>query len=426
MSVLFGRSRETAAPTVWQQGDFRKLWGGESLSLVGSEVTLLAIPLVAVLLLQASPLEVSLLSGIAWLPSALALPLGIWLDRARPRPLLILANLGRAGLLGLIPLAALGHWLNLAVLFGVTLGCGLLNVLFTLGYGCYLPTVVRREQLVAGNSALQTSASIAKIGGPGLAGLLIGWLSAPLAIVLDALSFVLATVGLLAMQRRDSVPLRRMQRVSLWHDLRFGVQVTWRQPVMRAMAGMACTYNLCEAVVLGLVVVFAVRDLRLSPTELGGVMALGSVGALVGALLAEPLARRWGLGSSWLWSTALSSLALLLIPLARGPVLLILAFGLNGGAQAVVNIAIKSLRAQLIPPHLLGRMSASYLMLATLAIPLGALLGGLIQLTLGVRLTMVLASLVGVLAAVWVIPVRQAATHRWEEPEPVSRLPVTA
>ena len=216
--------QDTARRSLWQQADFVKLWAGESVSLVGSEVSALALPLTSVLILQASPLQVSLVAAAAWLPYLCSLFAGVWIDRVRRRPLLLTANVGRALLMGLIPLAFLGHWLSLGLLVGVALGTGLLTVIFNLSYGSYLTTLVPRADLLAGNSALQASASLAKVSGPSLAGVLVQVVSAPLTLVVDVISFVVATGSLLTIRARETPLPPTHDHPPFWSALRFGMR----------------------------------------------------------------------------------------------------------------------------------------------------------------------------------------------------------
>lgn len=400
-------------PALRAQPDFLKLWGSETVSLFGTAITTLALPLTAVTRLDATPAQMGMLGAAQFLPFLLlALPLGVWVDRRARRPLMIVANAGRAALLAVIPLGAAAGWLRMDTLYPVALIAGTLDVLFHLSYSAYLPGLVGTARLVQGNSSLQASASVAEIAGPGLAGVLIGWLGAPGALLLDAASYVLAALGISAIRQREVAPARAGHPVHLLTEVREGLGLVVRHPMLRAMVIEAAIFNGAMQALGTLFVLYATRDLHLSPAQLGLIFGAGGVGALLGSLLAGPLAVRVGFGRALVLAAALACVAPLLVPAIHGTPattvpLLMLAYALEGVGVAASSIHHLSLRQALTPPELLGRMSASYRTVTYGVLPLGALLFG------------VLGQHMGLNAALWVGTAMTATGWLWVRCSPV-------
>jgi len=394
---------------LWRQPAFLKLWAGQTVSLFGSQVTTLALPLTAVLVLRATPVQMGILGAAQFLPFLLlTLFVGVWVDRRRRRPVLIVADLGRATLLGLIPLLAILGWLRMDYLYGIALLLGSLTVLFDLAYQSYLPSLVERAHLVEGNSKLQVSASVAEIGGPGLAGLLVQVITAPGALLVDAVSFLVSVLSLALIHKREPAPAAPLTRHNVRRELAEGLSFTFGNRYLRALAGEAATSNGFGQAITTLFVLYAVRQLGIGPERLGLILATGSIGALVGSAMAGYLGRRFGVGLTIVGSMLLACIPLLLVPLAGGPplvvtLLLVLAFFLSGWGLALSNVQVISLRQTLTPDHLLGRVHASYRTVVTGAIPLGALLGGLLGGAIGLRPTLLVAALGAACAPLWVI-----------------------
>jgi MFS family permease len=380
----------TGTGSLWRNRDFLKLWTGESVSLVGSQVTELALPLTAVIALGAGPAEMGILGAARFLPYLfLTLPAGLLADRVRRRPILIWANLGRALLIGLVPGLAAFDALRMEQLYLIGAAVGSLTVIFDVTYWSYLPSVVEREQLIEGNSRLMATSAIASIGGPGLGGLLVQLLTAPVALLVDAASFVVSSVSLALIRRAEPAPPRPAGR-SVGRDLRDGLATVAGNPILRSLAATAGLYNLFNAWIDALFVLFAVDRLGLTPGTIGLVLAAGAAGALAGSLAAAPLARRIGIGPAVVWSVVFECVAMLPIALAGGPALLVLAvlvaaFFVNGAGVSLSSVHAITLRQTLTPDELLGRMTASYRFIGYGGIPVGAFLGGLVGEVVGVR-----------------------------------------
>lgn len=406
---------ETRPAGLWRHTDFLLLWGGQSVSQVGSQVTTWALPLVAVLLLGASPLQMGILALMGRLPLLLiGLPAGAWVDRLSYRRVLIVADGGRALLIGSIPLAAWLHILSLFQLYLVALLVGLLSVFFDIAYQSFLPSLVADEHLVEANSKLESSTALASIVGPGLAGTLVQWISGPLALLVDALSFVVSAISLVAMRVRERVSKEGARARPLLGDIGEGLRFFWQQPVIRALTISAALFNLFDNVLGAEYVLYLTRTLHLGAVSVGIVGACGGVGWLLGALLTARLTRRFGLGPTLIGSIALSCLAKAAIALAGGPLLLTLGAVICGellfqGVATVYIINSLSLRQSVLPEDLRGRVTAAIRVITWGVGSFGALLGGILATVVDLRPTMLIAASGTVLALVWIVssPVRQ-------------------
>jgi len=393
----------TVARSLWRNADFLWLWAGESVSLFGSQVTELALPLTAVIVLGAGPAEMGLLGALRFLPYLLlTLPAGLLADRRRRRPILLWANVGRGLLIGLVPALALVGVLRIEQLYLIGFAVGSLTVIFDVTYWSYLPSVVDRDQLVEGNSRLMATSAIASVGGPGFGGYLVQVLTAPIALLVDAASFLLSSVSLAMIGRAEPVPDRTGGGTAA-AELREGIATVAGNPVLRALAATAGSYNLFDAWISALFVLFAVDALGLSPGTIGLVFSAGALGALAGSLAAGPLARRIGIGPAVVWSVVLECAAMLPVAFAGGPPPLVLgvlaiAFFANGAGVSLSSVHAITVRQTVTPDRLLGRMTASYRLIGYGGIPVGAFLGGLIGELLGVR-TGILLGAIGMLSA---------------------------
>jgi hypothetical protein len=276
MTALAHRFRPQG--TLWHNRDFLWLWGAQTVSQFGSQITSLALPLVAIVVLEASTFEVAALGVMSWLPFVfLSLPAGAWIDRLQRRPLLIAADWGRALALLSIPVTYLAGALTLAQLYVVALLAGALTMLFDLSYQSYLPSLVKREELGEGNSKLEVSRSSAQVAGPGFAGLLISALSAPYAILVDALSFVVSALSLSRIRRREARPERPPEdRSKLRAEIGEGLRFTLGHPLQRPIMVFVSISNLCVSTVFAILLVYAVRELDLSARTIGLIFSLGT------------------------------------------------------------------------------------------------------------------------------------------------------
>ncbi|MCE7987164.1 MAG: MFS transporter [Caldilinea sp. CFX5] len=399
---------------LWRNPDFVKLWSAHPISAIGSKVTFLALPLTAALVLQATPVEMGYLAVAGSLPGLLfGLPVGVWVDRRKRRSLLILADIGRGLLLLLIPLAVWVGLLQMPLLYGVIFFTGILSLLFGAADHAYLPTVVQREQLVAANSRLAISRSAAEIAGPTLAGWLIQVVTAPVAILVDALSFLLSGLLLGLIRQAEAPPVRHADDGHFFQEISAGFKLLYQDRTLWAITIATAIISFFNAALEAIYLLYMTRNLALSAWWIGIIFGAGSVGFLVGALLPGYLVRRLGLGSTMILGLLLLAVADIIFPLARGPqpviiALLTLAQVGFGFGITFYNVSKDSLQQTITPEHMLGRMSATLDFTVAALIPLGALAGGLLGEWLGLRTTLLLAASGELLAVVWLFfsPVR--------------------
>jgi MFS family permease len=395
-----------ARRSLWRHGDFLKLWTGQSVSLFGSQVTKLALPTAAIQVLGAGPLQVGVLGALdaAAFP-VLGLVAGVWADRVRRRGILIASDALRLVALASVPAAYALGLLTMAHLYVVAAVAGAGAVLFTVAYASYLPTLVRREELVDGNARLQMGSSFAEMGGYALAGGLIQAIRAAPAILVDALTYVASAVSLIAIRAGEPEPVRRTGTAarSFLRELFEGVRVVAGEPTLRLITISVAVANLGTGVVTAVFLVYAYRQLGLSPGGVGLVFAGGGIGALVGALAVGPLSRRAGPGPAMALAAAVADLYPFLVPVAGlGAALPVLALSrlLSSAGVTVYNVCAVSLCQTRLPAHLQGRVNASIRTITSGVIPAGSVAGGVLGVTIGVVPTILVGAVTCTLALV--------------------------
>jgi predicted MFS family arabinose efflux permease len=365
--------------------DFLRLWTGQAISQVGSSITSIGLPLAAVLLLHASPFAMGVLGGVSAGGVLLfGLFAGAWADRVRRKPLLIAADIARAIVVGSVPLAAYFGRLTLTHLCVVAAAGAMLSVLFDVSYEAYVPTLVPDEDLGAANSKLALTQSFSEVVGPGLTGVLVQLLTAPIAILFDAVSYVCSAISLMLIRRPEPPPHPREAEADMKREILEGLRATWRDPVLRALGARAAIGAFFMGGAGSLYFLFALRELGLGAATIGVIVSIGGASNLAGAAIAERVTRRFGTGPTLIGSSLLTGLAFLLVPLAQGPVLLTVA-QLGDLAWPVYNITELTLRQRLVPNHLLGRVNSAMHLLFRGIFPLGAFAGGALAQAAGVR-----------------------------------------
>ena len=382
--------------------EFLKLWAGETISDFGDQITLLAIPLTAVIVLKASAFEMGLLAAAGAAPIALfSLPVGVWVDRLPRRRILVAADLGRAVALATVPIAFVAGVLGMPHLYAVAFITGTLSVFFIVAYQAYLPALVGREQLVEANGKMNASGSLAQLAGPSVSGILVQLFAAPMPVVVDALSFVGSFIGVAAIRRPEPVlePRGRDMRA----EIREGMISLLGNPILRPVVISGSIFILLFSAQTAIFLLYLSRDLGLPPSIIGLLLAIGGVGALGGALLAARISRRMGIGPSFLGGAILVVGFLVARGVASGPtvvIVIVLAASQLVGLFAVslFNVNGPSLRQALTPPHLLGRVNASYRFLVWGTAPIGALLGGTLGELVGLRTALLITGLAALTA----------------------------
>ena len=429
------RSQE-GATSLWRNGDFVLLWGAGTVSFFGSFITRTALPFAAILVLNSGPVEIAALRGLELVAGlAIGLVAGAWVDRLRRRPIMVAADLGRAALLGSIPLAAAAGALFLPQLLVVAFVAALLSTFFEVAEVSYLPTVVPRRDLVAANSALTASASVAEFTGFSVSGFLIQLLTAPVAIAIDALTFVGSAVLLATIRRPEPPRPARSTRQPMLREVRAGLGIVAGSPTLRALAAAHGATHLLWGVFGTSYLLFATRDLGLGPAAIGVIAGLGGLGSFVGAATASRVLRRLGIGPTILLGLVGFTAGNALIPLApsgavfAAAALLIAQQLIGDSAATVYDIVEVSLTQSLVEGRVLGRVNATIRTFTILLQLGGTVVGAIVAETLGLRVAMFVGLFGGLfaIAFVWASPIRAMRGQSMPAPESAltEELPIT-
>ncbi|HEV7640175.1 MAG TPA: MFS transporter [Gaiellaceae bacterium] len=393
-------------PILGENANFRRYFIGQSISMLGDQVTLIALPLTAVLALHASPAEMGALLTVGLIPNLLfSLHAGVWVDRrGRRRQVMLATDLGRGALIATVPLAyALGH-LTWAHLYVVAFLSGTLSVFFFVAYGAFTQVVVPREDYVAANSLIHGSRAFSFLAGTSLGGVLVQLLRGPYALALDAVSYVLSAfyLGRIDAEEPPGVPHEASGLMS-------GVSWIWRNAVIRAELFGVATLNLFNFMFFALFLLYATRELGVRPATLGIVLGAASIGTLSGSFVTARISRRIGVGPTFIIGCFLFPAPLILIPAAGGPHWLVLAllFGsefLSGVGLMLLDIMAGTIIAGTVPTALRSRVSGAFMVVNYGVRPVGTTLGGLLGTLIGVRSTLWIATVGALLGLAWLLP----------------------
>ncbi|MFJ1808315.1 MULTISPECIES: MFS transporter [unclassified Streptomyces] len=388
--------------SLWRDSDFRRLWLGQAASQLGEHTSLVVLPLFAVLTLHASADQLGILRAVGQAPILLlALFVGAWVDRWRTRAVMVLTDIGRTLALGAVAVAGLFGLLGLPALFLIAFAVGVLSVFFDVAYQVSLVRLVRRDQLVRGNSALEGSRSAAQIGGPALGGALVSLLSAPIAAASSALFFALSFLSIRRIRRVESAP-ERLERPSwVWRRIHEGLRFVVSDTALRTVCLASAAFQFFFAAVMTVYLLFLLRELHLSGTAVGLALAATGPGALVGSMLAARLPNRFGYGPVLVAAAALGDGVFLCVPALHDsspvtvPALLAVNFVFGAGGQ-LVNVAVMAVRQTVTPDGMQGRAAATITFVGMGLSPLGSLLGGFLAAEWGLR-TSLMATAAGMM-----------------------------
>lgn len=418
------REQKPARVSLWRHRDFTLLWGGETASQLGTMVSLVALPLVAVTTLAVTPFQMGLLTSAETAAFLLiGLPAGAWLDRMRRRPVMLASDIVRGLLLASIPLAWWAGLLTFGQLLVVALLTGLATVFFDVAYQSYLPSLVGREVLIDGNSKLESTRSLAQVTGPAVGGGLVQLLSAPTAVLADSVSYLVSAAALARIRTTEPAPAPvRHQR--LHSQVAEGLRFVLHHPLLRPITGCTGTSNFFSAVKGAVIMLFLARELGLSPAAIGLLLTAGGIGGLLGAVTSAWCARTVG-QARIIWLSLLVTIPFgLLVPLAQADwrvAFIVIGDVMTGYGVVAYNIAQVSFRQAICPHRLLGRMNASIRFLVWGTLPLGGLVGGVLGEWLGVRSTLWVAVAGEILAMLWVLAsplrtMRDLPEHEHDDP----------
>jgi MFS family permease len=390
---------------LWRNPNFLKLWAGETISIFGSLVGRTALPFTAILVLDAGPLEIAALYAAELLPAFLLGPvIGVWVDRLRRRPIMIAADIGRFLLLATIPLAHVFDALSLGQLYVVAFFVGILTISFDVAYLSYLPSLVKKEELLEGNSKLAASSSVAEVAGFSLSGWLVQIVTGPVTILIDSVSFLFSAAFLLAIRAEEPAPAPAADRQGVRSEFLEGLRFLLDDAVLRATGAASITLEMSWRVFGAVFLIYVTRDLGFNTGVLGMIFAVGGVSSLLGAVLAQRSARTFGVGPSMWGGITLMAISMLFVPLAPqagvvAAALLIAQQLVGDGGVTVFEVNQMSLRQSLTPERMLGRVNAA-IRLSTLAAMLaGSLIGGVMGELVGLRATLLAGAAVTFAAA---------------------------
>ncbi|WP_411293664.1 MFS transporter [Streptomyces kunmingensis] len=387
-----------ASSRLWRDGDFRRLWLGQTVSQLGEHATLVVLPLFAVLTLDAGAGQLGVLRAVGQAPILLlSLFAGAWVDRWRTRTVMVLTDAGRSLALGAAAVAALLGLLGLPSLLVVAFAVGALSVFFDVAYQTSLVRMVTREQLVRGNSALEGSRSAAQIGGPALGGALVSALSAPVAAACGAVFFALSFLSIRRIGRRESVPKQSDRPPRVWRRIHEGLRFVAADSLLRTVCLASAAFQFFFAAVMTAYLLFLPRDLHLSGAVVGLALAATGPGALLGSLLAARLPHRFGHGAVLVCAAALGDGVFLFVPALRGSsvatvcALLTINF-VFGAFSQLVNVTVMAVRQTVTPDGMQGRAAATINFVGMGLTPLGSLLGGFLTAEWGTRTSLLVTA----------------------------------
>jgi MFS family permease len=415
----FPPSDELPGPSLWRNGAFQRVWSAATISIFGSLVTRVALPFVAIVVLNADSVGVALVRSMDLVAGlAFGLVAGAWVDRLRRRPVLIWADLGRAVLLSLVPIAWLGGWLSLPLLLVVTLLAAVLTTFFDAADHAYLPTVVPRGDLVRANGALAASGSVSEFAAFGSAGFLVQIIGAPFAVLIDAATFVVSALLLGSIRAQEPPPPLKADREPVLREIAIGLRLVVHHPILRATTLASMASAAMWGIGGALWYLFAIEELGLDAAAIGLIAAVGGVSSLFGAVLTARATTRFGAGPVLVGGAFFTALGSLFVPLAPvGAPLVAIAFLVanqlvTDPAATAYDITDTSIRQSIVGDRQLGRVTATITVAVLLAQLVATLGAGFLALEIGLRSTLFLQPIVGVVGVLFLLlsPARRLRT----------------
>jgi MFS family permease len=391
---------------LWSHRDFLNVWAAETVSVFGSQFYLIAMPLAAVIILDAGAYEMGILFSLEMLPFLLfGLLAGVLADRRRRRTIMIICDLGRAVVLAIVPISWYFDVLSLPIMYGVAFVAGTFTAFFDIAYQAYLPVLVKRSELMDANSKLETSRASSQVAGPSIAGLAVSAIGAPLAITGNSLSFLGSAIFLLRVRKMEF--RQRMDTCkSVLGEIREGIDIVLSNRMLKGIAGCTATGNLFWGISYAILILFMESTLELSAVWIGAVFAVGSLGAVAGAVSSSRIVSALGLGRTIILSAFLGGVPSMLIVLAfpsNALLVLMPIWFVTGFTGVIYNVNQVSLRQAITPDRLQGKMNATMRFIVWGVYPIGGIIGGFLGEIVGLRMTILIAG-IGMLASViWVV-----------------------
>jgi MFS family permease len=375
---------------------FALFWTAQTVSTLGAQVTAFAVPLLAAITLHATSLEMGLLRAAEFAPFLVfTLPAGVWADLGVRRWLMIAANLIRGAFIIIVPLAVLCGWMHLGVLYLVMFVMGSFKVVFEMAYQTYIPEIVERGKLVNANSKIMMSYALGQSTGPGLGGLMVELLGAPMAVLADASTYFLSAICLFKIKHQE-VRVRH-RRENILQQIAGGFRYVGEERHIRSLLCLVTANNFFQNALMAILVLYATRDLSIRPGVFGMTVSVGGIGAVMGAFGAERLGRWFGPGPFVIWSTIMAALAAFCFPLVgtgnlAGVIGLAVAYFVLSAGGSAVTVFAWTIRQTLTPSPMLGRMNGAFRFIVTGIMPFGAFFGGWLGESIGIRATLIVCA----------------------------------
>lgn len=417
---------EVRASSLWHNADFVKFWSGETISLFGTQVTYLALPLTAIYTFRASAIEVGFLRFVQLAPYiGLALLFGVWADRHRRRPIMLWTNLVRMVLIGLVPMLHWAGWLNMPVLLVIACTVGIASVMFDVSWMPYVPSIVDPQNYIEANAKMAFSTSASTVAGPGLAGALVAALTAPVTLIIDSFSYLVSIISLLWVRRPEQAPPAPAERHVI-KELHGGLIWVFGKPILRWLAIAGFWANFSTVTVWTIFLLYGTYQLHFSSSTLGLIFAVSSTGGVIGALIAGQVIKRFPLGLTYFSSLSGLLLGPVVIALARGPRplvvgLMTLSFFITNFGLGIANVVVVTLRQITTPQSFMGRMTACFRMMLYGGGALGGLMAGLLASWTGDKNAIIV--MVAASAVVALLLIFSPVTRLRDMPAPVVELP---
>lgn len=386
---------------------FRLFWTGQTISMFGSQITLIGLPLTAVYLLNANSFQMGIFQAVATIPFFLfSLFAGVWIDQNKKKPVLIICNLLTAFFLILIPLGAWFDVLNFYLFYIIVFFAATFSMIFELAYLSFLPMIVKREELSDGNSKLEISRSLAQVSGPSIAGLLISVFTAPIAILIDSISYVISSIFLSKINIEE--PTLLVNHDNIFKKIGDGIKILIKHPILRSISFSTAILNFFRTAFDAVYILFIVNIVGANPTQVGIIFGVGSIGGILGAFFSQKISKIIGIGPSIIGSVVMITGGGIIVAFVNESmiftmILLILGQIFTGFGNTVYFVSQVSLRQSITPTEIMGRINASNRFISRAAMPLGGLFGGLLGTFVALKLSLFILAIGYILAIICLI-----------------------
>lgn len=361
--------------------NFNLFWIAQTISIFGSQITVVGLPLTAIYFLQANSFEMGIFQALATLPFFLfSLFVGVWIDRSKKKYILLFCNIMMAMVLLFIPLGGYFNFLDLTIFYIVVFFAGTFSMIFELAYLSYLPLMVSKNNISKSNSRLEISRTILDVSGPAIAGNIIAILTAPIAIIIDIFCYLISSIFLVKIKFKEPTITKEIKPPNIFKQIYEGIQVLFKSNILRSISLSTASLNFFRTAFDTIFILYLAKIVHISPTQIGLILGIGSIGGVAGALLATKISNKIGIGKSIIISTLIIWIGGMTVPFSSSVsfsfIIIIIGLMLLNFGNTMYFITQVSLRQSITPPQLLGRINASNRFLTRGAMPLGGIFGG--------------------------------------------------